>query len=66
MLLGQFSVTFEYRPGAQHDNADGLSRQCGQCLRLDCPVRSSDLRIMETGSTSELADQPFGESVMGD
>ena len=26
MLLGHFSVTFEYRPGAQHANADGLSR----------------------------------------
>ena len=28
MLLGQFSVTFEYRPEAQHANADGMSRQC--------------------------------------
>ena len=25
LLLGQFSVTFEYRPGAQHANADGIS-----------------------------------------
>ena len=31
LLLGQFSVTFEYRPGSQHANADGMSRQCGQC-----------------------------------
>ena len=31
LLLGQFSVTFEYRPGSQHLNADGMSRQCGQC-----------------------------------
>ena len=31
LLLGQFSVTFEYRPGAQHANADGMSHQCGQC-----------------------------------
>ena len=31
LLLGQFSVTFEYRPGAQHANADGMSRQCDQC-----------------------------------
>ena len=38
LLLGQFSVTFEYRPGSQHSNADGMSRQCGQCKRLDCPV----------------------------
>ena len=25
LLLGQFSVTFEYRPGSQHVNADGMS-----------------------------------------
>ena len=25
LLLGQFSVTFEYRPGALHNNADGMS-----------------------------------------
>ena len=42
LLLDQFSVTFEYRPGAQHANADGMSRQCGQCRRPDCPVSSSD------------------------
>ena len=51
MLLEQFSVTFEYRPGAQHSNADGLSRQCGQCLRPGCPVSSPEL--------AELLDQPF-------
>ena len=56
MLLGQFSVTFEYRPGSLHANADGLSRQCGQCLR---PVTSPDVGAIKTGSTSELADQPF-------
>ena len=42
LLLGQFSVTFEYRPGAQHANADGMSRQCGQCQRPDCPVSTTD------------------------
>ena len=26
MLLRQFSVSFEYRPGAQHANTDGMSR----------------------------------------
>ena len=35
LLLGQFSVTFEYRPGAHHANAEGMSRQCGQCQRPD-------------------------------
>ena len=31
LLLGQFSATFEHRPGSQHSNANGMSRQCGQC-----------------------------------
>ena len=47
LFLGQFSVTFEHRPGAQHANADGMSRQCGQCQRLDCPVSSSDSQVAE-------------------
>ena len=38
MLLGQFLVTFEYCLGSQHANADGLSRQYGQCLRPDCLI----------------------------
>ena len=66
MLLGQFSVTFEYRPGAQHANADGMSRQCGQCTRPDCPVSSSDLRVTDVGSTILLLDQPFASLKMGD
>ena len=66
MLLGQFSVTFEYRPGAQHANADGMSRQCGQCSRPDCPVSSSDLRVNDVDSVTVLLDQPFASSEMGD
>ena len=66
MLLRRFSVIFEYRPGSQHANADGLSRLCSQCLRPDGPVGPPDLGVIETGSTSELADQPFAESAMGD
>ena len=31
LMLGQFSVTFEYRSGAQHANADRMFRQCGKC-----------------------------------
>ena len=58
MLLGQFSVTFEYRPGAHHANADGLSRQCDQCLRPDCPVSSSEKNFGK--------DQRFASSAMGD
>ena len=66
MLLGQFSATFEYRPGSQHANADDLSRQCGQCLRPDCPVGPPDPTVIETSSTSAMTDQPFAESAMGD
>ena len=66
LLLGQFSVTFEYRPRAQHANADGMSRQCGQCQRLDCPVSSSDSLVAELDTTSALLDQPFTSSEMGE
>ena len=66
MLLGQFSVASEYRSGAQHANADGMSRQCGQCSRPDCPVSSSDSRVIDVDSTTVLLDQPFASSEMGD
>ena len=64
MLARWFSVTFEYRPGAQHANADGLSRQCGQYILPDCPVSSADVGVGEAGSTSELVDQPFANSAI--
>ena len=66
MLLGQFSVTFEYRPGAQHANTDGMSRQGGQCTRPGCPVSSPDLRVDDVDSTMVLLDQLFASSEMSD
>ena len=64
--FGGTSVTFEYCPGPQHANTDGLSRQCGQCLRPGCLVSSPDTRADDTDSTAELLDQPFASSEMGD
>ena len=66
ILLGQFSVTFEYRPELLHSNADGMSRQCGQCRRPDCPVSAADLPAVENETPSLLVDQPFATSEMGD
>ena len=66
LLLGQFSVTFEYRPGALHNNADGMSRQCGQCRRPDCPVSAADAVVMDNDAQSLMVDQPFATSEMGD
>ena len=65
LLLGQFSVTFEYRPGMQHANA-GMSRQCGQCRRPDCPVSAADAQLTEVENVSVLMDQPFASTEMGD
>ena len=62
LLLGQFSVTFEYRPGAQHANSDGMSRQCGQCRRPDCPVSAADLPITNVEIASAITDQLFASS----
>ena len=66
LLLGQFSVTFEYRPGAQHANADGMSRQCGQCQRPDCPVLATDSLVPDAEPEPGLVDQPFASSEMGE
>ena len=66
LLLGQFSVTFEYRPGAQHANADGMSRQCGQCQRPDCPVSAQDSPGPENNEEIEMVDQPFAASEIGE
>ena len=66
LLLGQFSVTFEYRLGSQHANADGMSRQCGQCRRPDCLVSAADLPATDVETQSLLMDQPFASSEMGD
>ena len=66
LLLGQFSVTFEYRPGAQHANADGMSRQCGRCQRPDCPVSAMDSPVPDAEPETELVDQPFAASEMGE
>ena len=66
LLLGQFSVTFEYRPGAQHDNAVGMSRQCGQCQRPDCPVSASDSQVADRDVPQVLEEQPFTSSDMGE
>ena len=66
LLLGQFSVTFEYRPGSQHTNADGMFRQCGQCQRPDCPVSATDSPVPDTNLKTEMVDQPFAASEIGE
>ena len=66
LLLGQFAVTFEYRPGAQHANADGMSRQCGQCQHPDCPVLAMDSPTADAEPETEMVDQPFVASEMGE
>ena len=63
LLMGQFSVTFEYRPGAQHANADGMSRQCGQCQRPDCVT---DSPVPDAEPETGLVDQHFASSEMGE
>ena len=66
LLLGQFSVTFEYRPGAQYVNADGMSRQCGQCQRLDCPVSAADSLVADADPALVFVEWLFTSSEMGE
>ena len=64
LLLGQFSVTFEYRPGAQHANADGMSGQCIQCQRPNCPVSAMDSPVPDAEPETEMVDLLFAVSEM--
>ena len=59
---------FEYHPGAQHANADGMSRQCGQCQRPDCPVSATetDSPVPDVEPEAGFVDQPFASSEMGE
>ena len=66
LLLGQFSVAFEYRPGDQHANTDGMSHQCGQCQRPDCAVSATDSLVPDADPMSGLVEQPFASSEMGE
>ena len=43
-----------------------MSRQCGQCSRPDCPVSSSDARVLGVESTTVLLDQTFASPEIGD
>ena len=62
MLLGQFSVTVEYRPGSRHANVDGFPVSAVSiCNRID-RWEPPDFDVVENGSTSELVEQPFAES----
>ena len=56
----------EYRPGAQHANADGMSCQCGQCQMPDCPVSASDSQVADRDVLQVLEEQPFASSEMGE
>ena len=59
-------MTFEYQPGAHHANADGMSRQCGQCQRPDCPVSAMDSPLPDAEPETKMVDQPFDAAEMGE
>ena len=54
--LQQFHFEIIHRPGAQHGNADGLSR-CPQCERGACTPN--------TNSSSTDPEQPYASSCIG-
>ena len=45
---------------------DGMSRQCGQCQRPDCPVSTSDSQVADRDVPQALEEQPFASSEMGE
>ena len=58
------SDTTQSSPESLHTNADGMSQQCGQCRRPDCPVSAADLPTVDADTQSLLVDQPFAISEM--
>ena len=52
--------------GRGPSNTDGLSRQCGQCSRPNCPVLAPDALADDMDCPTSLLDQPFEFSEMGD
>ena len=54
--LQQFHFSIEHRPGAQHGNADGLSR-CPQCERGSCAPNAN--------THNQDPDQPYANSCGG-
>ena len=50
----------------QHANAAGMSHQCGQCQRPDCPVSVSDSQVADRDVLQVLEEQPFASSEMGE
>ena len=46
--------------------ADGMSHQCGQCQRPDCPVSATDSPVTDTDPETEMVDQPFASSEIGE
>ena len=47
-------------------NADGMSRQCGQCQRPDYPVSATDSPVPDAEPDTGLVDQHFASSEMGE
>ena len=43
-----------------------MSRQCGQCQRPDCPVSAMDSPVPDAEPETEIVDQPFAASEMGE
>ena len=43
-----------------------MSRQCGQCQRPDCPVSATDSPVPDAEPETEMVDQPFAASEMGE
>ena len=52
--------------GLTNANADGMSRQCGQCQRPDCPVSAMDSPVPDTYPETKMVNQPFAASEIGE
>ena len=62
-------LVFAIRPILSYiriSSGDGMSHQCGQCQLPDCPVSATDSAVPDTDPETEMVDQPFAASEIGE
>ena len=66
LVAGTVFSDLRVSSGGSACHADGMSRQCGQCQRPDCPVSASDSQVADRDIPQVLEEQPFASSEMGE
>ena len=56
--MESYNFTIEHRPGKQHGNADGLSRQCSPCKFCSRQEDTEDVYLDQYVRVTKTGDEP--------